>query len=175
MEKTTSSSSRSNWNVILFPRLASLQADAVRVRLEGAVQGRGHVPLCRLRAGRGPPLRTGRPQGRPHRPGRRAGRQRLDRRHPAHHRDAHPAVRVPSAPSIWPGFDFDLAWFWCFFGDDRYSEGEIHFNLMAIVPDRIVAWQKELERLQVQSAAANGSPIVNYGEKGSLVTRKMAE
>jgi len=25
---------------------------------------------------------------------------------------------------------------------------------MAIVPDRIVAWQKELERLQVQSAAA---------------------
>ncbi len=47
-----------------------------------------------------------------------------------------------------------MAWFWCFFGDDRYSEGEIHFNLMAIVPDRIVAWQKELERLQVQSAAA---------------------
>lgn len=34
----------------------------------------------------------------------------------------------------------------------RYSEGEIHFNLMAIVPDRKLAWQKEIERLQSQSA-----------------------
>nr|SVE77143.1 EOG090X0A33 [Daphnia lumholtzi] len=33
----------------------------------------------------------------------------------------------------------------------RYSEGEIHFNLMAIVPDRKLAWQKEIERLQSQS------------------------
>nr|SVE73700.1 EOG090X0A33 [Daphnia atkinsoni] len=33
----------------------------------------------------------------------------------------------------------------------RYSEGEIHFNLMAIVPDRKLAWQKEIERLQAQS------------------------
>nr|SVE74325.1 EOG090X0A33 [Daphnia barbata] len=32
----------------------------------------------------------------------------------------------------------------------RYSEGEIHFNLMAIVPDRKLAWQKEIERLQSQ-------------------------
>nr|CAG4646438.1 EOG090X0A33 [Macrothrix elegans] len=33
----------------------------------------------------------------------------------------------------------------------RYSEGEIHFNLMAIVPDRKLAWQKEIERLQAQN------------------------
>lgn len=33
----------------------------------------------------------------------------------------------------------------------RYSEGEIHFNLMAIVPDRKLAWQKEIERLQTQT------------------------
>nr|SVE75270.1 EOG090X0A33 [Daphnia dolichocephala] len=32
----------------------------------------------------------------------------------------------------------------------RYSDGEIHFNLMAIVPDRKLAWQKEIERLQAQ-------------------------
>nr|CAG4641887.1 EOG090X0A33 [Eurycercus lamellatus] len=33
----------------------------------------------------------------------------------------------------------------------RYSEGEIHFNLMAIVPDRKLSWQKEIERLQSQT------------------------
>jgi len=33
----------------------------------------------------------------------------------------------------------------------RYSEGEIHFNLMAIVPDRKLAWQREIEKLQTQS------------------------
>nr|CAG4648091.1 EOG090X0A33 [Moina brachiata]SVE93146.1 EOG090X0A33 [Moina brachiata] len=33
----------------------------------------------------------------------------------------------------------------------RYNEGEIHFNLMAIVPDRNLAWQKEIERLQSQN------------------------
>ena len=35
--------------------------------------------------------------------------------------------------------------------NNRYSEGEIHFNLMAIVPDRKLAWQKEIERLQTQA------------------------
>lgn len=34
---------------------------------------------------------------------------------------------------------------------NRYNEGEIHFNLMAIVPDRNLAWQKEIERLQSQN------------------------
>jgi len=32
----------------------------------------------------------------------------------------------------------------------RYSEGEIHFNLMALVPDRKMLWQKEIEKLQSQ-------------------------
>jgi len=33
----------------------------------------------------------------------------------------------------------------------RYSEGEIHFNLMALVPDRKMLWQKEIEKLQTQT------------------------
>lgn len=33
----------------------------------------------------------------------------------------------------------------------KYSEGEIHFNLMAIVPDRLIYWQKEIARLQTLS------------------------
>ena len=37
----------------------------------------------------------------------------------------------------------------------RYSEGEIHFNLMAIVPDRKLLWQKEIERLRAQTPMAN--------------------
>lgn len=32
----------------------------------------------------------------------------------------------------------------------KYSEGEIHFNLMALVPDRKMLWQKEIEKLQSQ-------------------------
>ena len=38
-----------------------------------------------------------------------------------------------------------------YFWNCRYSEGEIHFNLMAIVPDRKLAWQKEIERIQLQT------------------------
>jgi len=37
----------------------------------------------------------------------------------------------------------------------KYSEGEIHFNLMALVPDRKMLWQKEIENLQSQPISAD--------------------
>nr|CAG4638607.1 EOG090X0A33 [Cyclestheria hislopi] len=45
----------------------------------------------------------------------------------------------------------------------RYSEGEIHFNLMAIIPDRKLQWKKEIERIQSQpSTVPNAQSEIDH-------------
>lgn len=43
--------------------------------------------------------------------------------------------------------------FYCYFS--RYNEGEIHFNLMAIVSDRKMKYEEKLQQLQKQIEVRN--------------------
>lgn len=47
----------------------------------------------------------------------------------------------------------------------RYSEGEIHFNLMALVSDRQMVYQREIEKLQ---NAAEADSIASKTEMSRL-------
>ena len=54
---------------------------------------------------------------------------------------------------LWPRFIPPNSVFVPFF---RYSEGEIRFNLMAIISDRRAMYQKQLEQLQARAQVGVG-------------------